>query len=575
MRYDAPKDSMILRKASFGPAALAARTRTIKMVNLGLPQARYFAADMMRRGGSMGAMGSVQRSALGCLCGPGDPGFMGSLAVPNVVKIGPIAARMISLRKAGATPQAAYLDAMMTLNAQGEKIVTPEIHLQLAAGLQPSLVAQPIAIQPVPKALPGGLTSPNTTSTPQTGPYYINGNYFPNSYGVLPAGATPVTQAQFNAILSAGAVAARSGAGLKGLLGALGLAPVAGAAITGGSIAASAVGTAAAGALGIGAGIALGQTMIPIPVVGAVIGAVVFEAMQLMKRHVGKAEAAWNNPGFYNTLRSTAGREYDEQQFSEAFKGMMDTGNNIVPGCGADRHKNPDCLLGPMAAVIAQGYLSQAVPLSANTSQVFNTVVKPWLMSGAGGLVNGAQLAKEPIQMLMMQAAADRYLAGQAMTRGDMPAYAGQGGAHTPTLVQALQPILQQPTTTTPNVTSATPAVPPTQIQTPSLDTAGSSASFVNPAQVPVIGTPSGGVTLVPQYQPSPGTYLPSGGGGSYINPVATGPAVGYGPVTSPQVLTAPLATAGGTSLPVWIGVGLAVIAAGFALARPATKSAD
>lgn len=471
MRFNSPSDAMILRRAALGPAAMAARSKRFQEINLGIPQASFVDADMMRRGGSFGS--------IGCCAGPSSA--LGDLSLnraPLMTVVGPIAARMIQLRRAGQTPQVALLDAMVTLHKQGADRVTHDIHLQLAAGLQP-----------------------------------------------LPAG-------------------------LAGFLGSLGLAPVGKAAVTSGSIAASSVGTAAAGALGIGGGMMLGQTAIPIPVVGAVIGAVVFEAMSLMKRHVGKAEAAWANQGFYNSLRTMNGRDYDEKQFSEAFKGMMDTGNNIVPGCGPDRHKNPDCLLGPMANVIAQGYLSGATPLSATTAQVFNTVVRPWLMSGAGGLVNGKQLATEPVQLLMMQAATDRYLAGQAMTRGDMPVYGG-AGAHTPTLVQALQSILRQPTTSTPQAPPG-PSTGPVYLPAnqPTINTQNPSYPAIDvPMSLPVAGG-GGGYAPAPYYAPQP-----SGGA-----------AVGY-PVPS----AAPgMATAGGTSLPTWIGIGLAVVAAGFALARPA-----
>lgn len=467
-------DASILRRASLGPAAIALHAKQFREINLGIPQTAFVDAEMMRQGGSLGGLG----------CCFGGPGERQSDRAPPQTVLGPIAVRMIQRRRAGATPQAALLDAIAVLHAQGADVVTPSIHLQLAAGLQ---------------RMPG--------------------------------------------------------LGLAGFLGSLGLAPVAGAALTSGSVAASAVGVGAATAMGIGAGIALGQTVIPIPVVGAVIGAIVFEAAHLMQRHVGKAEAAWANQGFYNSLKSMNGRDYDEKQFSEAFKGMMDTGSNIVPGCGPDRHKNPDCLLGPMAAVIAQGYLSGAVPLSATTSQVFQTVVKPWLMSGAGGLVNGNTLAGEPIQMLMMQAAADRYLAGQAMTRGDMPAY-GNAGAKTPTLVQALQSILQQPTTTTPQTPPGSsaggpvylPANPPmTQIQNP---------PGVSPAAPPSI-IPGAGPYALP-------TYAPSGGGLTYMPRSGGGPAVGYQPSAMPAMTAAGI----GSGLPTWLTLGIAVIGIGMVVFR-------
>lgn len=483
MRFSAPKDTAILRRAAMGPAAMADRSKRIAQINLGLPQKSFVSAETMRRGGSFGYMGRYRDdgdfNTLGCCAGMQSN--LGSLSVPKVIRVGPIAARMIELRTKGIPDKVALLDAMATLARQGEEVITADHHLQLAAGLQP-----------------------------------LNRR------------------------------------GFAGLLGSLGLAPVIGAGVTGGSVGASAIGTAAAGAIGIGGGIALGQTVIPIPVVGAVIGAAIFEAVHLMQRHVGSAEASWTSPGFYASLSRLNGRDYDEKQFSEAFKGMMDTGNNIVPGCGPDRHKNPDCLLGPMAGVIAQGYLSGAVPLSATTQQVFNTAVLPWLQSGAGGLVNWANLAKEPIQQRMMMAATDRYLAGQAMTRGDMPSY-GNAGAHTPSLVQALQPILQQPTTSTPGSGSPVyPTAPPPTAAQPTYN--------YPPGGVAPIDTGGGGMTAPP---------LPVPGGGTpyYSPPTGGGPAVGapplLPPVSGPAVMPINTASIGG-GLPTWAVLAIAAVGVGF-----------
>jgi hypothetical protein len=342
-----------------------------------------------------------------------------------------------------------------------------------------------------------------------------------------------------------------SGGGLGSLGDSTTVKSGAGAAITGGSAAASSVGVSALTAIG------LAQTAIPIPVIGAAIGVVVWAALHFSQRHVGAAEASWTSPGFYASLNKMNGRDYDEKQFSEAFKGMMDTGNNIVPGCGADRHKDPDCLLGPMANVIAQGYLSSAVPLTATTSQVFNTVVKPWLASGAGGLVNWRTLAGEPIQMLMMQAATDRYLAGQAMTRGDMPSY-GNIGAHTPTLFQALQPILAQaaPSTTTPQVAAAPTAVGPVYLPAspPTSNMQDPSAGGAPPI-FPVPNVASGGSSVMPSYPPS--SYSSSGG-----------PAIGTQmlPGQSAPITTGlPITAAGfGGGLPNWAVIGIAVVGLGF-----------
>lgn len=464
----------VLRNAAMGPAAIAARAQRIQRINLGIPQISF--DNLLRRGGS-----------LGC-CGLGSYGSYLSGNIPPVTIIGPVAMRIINLRKRGLSPEAALIDAIAMLHNQGMKTLTPEMHLQLAAGLQ-------------------------DFSKPQ------------NTLGSLGDSAT-----------------LKSGAG---------------SAVTGASVGASAIGGAAASGLGIGAGLALGQTVIPIPVVGAAIGVIVWAIAHFTTRHVGAAEASWTSPGFYASLNKMNGRDYDEKQFSEAFKGMMDTGNNIVPGCGPDRHKDPDCLLGPMAAVIAQGYLSQAVPLTATTAQVFQTVVKPWLMSGAGGLVNWRTLANEPVQLLMLQAATDRYLAGQAMTRGDMPSYSNQG-AHTPTLFQALQPILQQPTTTTPQQQPSNaggpvylPASPPTlNVQDPS----GGGAPPIN---LPVGG---GGMPALPaQALPNYPSYIP------------TGPAIGTPMLPGqPAPLTQSAMTQAGfgAGLPTWVVLGIAVVGLGFVFFR-------
>jgi hypothetical protein len=405
MRFNAGVDRF--RISPLGPAAIAGRMQEARQWNSGMMRTAPFrpTAPQVRRAQSASINRGIPPMDLRSMVRGGSYGLMGCCGLgslsgnaPYKVIVGPIAARIISLRRSGVSDSVALLDALTFLHSQGVVNLTPDQHLQLAAGLQPMG--------------PGG------------------------ALGSLGDGTAARS-------LYSSAAAGASAAG-----------------------AAASVSTVAASALAsIGSAIAIGQTTIPIPVVGAAIGLIIGTAMYFAKRHVGKAEAAWANQGFYNSLNTMNGRDYDEKQFSEAFKGMMDTGNNIVPGCGPDRHKNPDCLLGPMAAVIANGYLTRAVPLTATTAQMFQTVVLPWLMSGAGGLVNGANLARESVQLKMMQAATDRYMAGQAMTRGDMPSYGNQG-AHTPTLLQALQPILAVPMTTTPQIIQATPGAPITQAAT-------------------------------------------------------------------------------------------------------------
>lgn len=366
-------------------------------------------------------------------------------------------------------------------------------------------------------------------------------------------------------------------------LGALGLSSTAGGSIKAASTAAS-IAPAAGSALGLGSAVAIGQTAVPIPVIGAVIGLVVGAALILGQRHVGKAEASWRNPAFYNSLATTAGRDYDEKQFSEAFKGMLDTGNNIVPGCGPDRHKNPDCLLGPMAAVIAQGYLSGAIPLTATTQQVFDTAVRPWLQSGAGGLVNWGTLANEPIQVSMMRAAADRYLAGEAMTRGDMPSYGNQG-AHTPTLVQVLQPILQQaaaPVMTPTSGGGTVPQIPYTgpaqQVQTPYTGPQ-QQALPIMAQQITPTGTTSIGTPIVPPDQTAALMAQLQAQGQSQQQAIqaamASLQAQGVPPqqaqadVSGALQQSAPPTTAGfGAGLPSWAMYGIAAIGLGFVFFR-------
>lgn len=333
---------------------------------------------------------------------------------------------------------------------------------------------------------------------------------------------------------------------------------------------------------GAATGATVGSAIVPGigTAIGLVIGAVIGTAAHLLVRHVGKAEASWKSPGFYASLNTTPGREYDERQFSEAFKGMMDTGNNIVPGCGPDRHKNPDCLLGPLANVVAQAYLSGAVPLNATTEQVFAQVVIPWFQTGAGGLINWANLSREPTQLLMMKAATDRYLAGQAMTRGDMPSYQNQG-AKTPSLVQVLQPILQTSSPPTPLATPTGSVMIPTQ------------PPMTNQALQPltVTGTTAAGTPIVPIDQTAALVAQLRAQGDTqqqaFTAAMASLQAQGVNtasPAVQAQVAAdvagvpvggaVPVATAGGLSgIPQWLQIGLLVVGVGFVLVRPVKHS--
>lgn len=248
------------------------------------------------------------------------------------------------------------------------------------------------------------------------------------------------------------AIVPRAGGKMQGL-GYLGMSQDVAATAKGaseGAMVATAAGAAISGAIAMGL---IGQTAIPIPGVGFVIGAIIGEAMQLLKAREGKAAKSWDSliaswPGAiqqHPQIGQNEGRSLTELAFGEGFKGMMDKGQNIFPGCGADGHKNPDCFNQPLANVIVKGYVSGAVPLDAGTAEVYQTVVQPWLAAGANGLVNWTNLQKEPTQQMMIMAAVDRYLAGMPITRADMVEYSPNGaspyvsqGFHTPSLVDAL-----------------------------------------------------------------------------------------------------------------------------------------
>jgi hypothetical protein len=161
-----------------------------------------------------------------------------------------------------------------------------------------------------------------------------------------------------------------------------------------------------------------------IPVVGTVIGAVVGGILGAVSSAFGSgkpgaAAGSWNQLTASNALSSTPGRNFTSQSWSEAFKGMLDEGNNIFSGGGADRHKDPDALAKPLEAQIKSG-MAQLGP-SATTDQVYNQVIVPWMQTSGSGL-NWSVLKNEPQQQLMIKSAVDRVLAGEPIVRTEIDA---------------------------------------------------------------------------------------------------------------------------------------------------------
>lgn len=170
---------------------------------------------------------------------------------------------------------------------------------------------------------------------------------------------------------------------------------------------------------GAEAGAAVGSI---IPVVGTAIGAIVGGIAGAVSSlfgsgKPGKAAGSWDQLTKSNSLATTPGRDYTQQSWAEAFKGMLDEGNNIFKGGGADRHKDPDALAKPLEAQVKAG-MAQLGP-NATTDQVYNQVIVPWMQSSASGL-NWSVLKNEPQQQLMIKSAVDRVLAGQPIVRAEM-----------------------------------------------------------------------------------------------------------------------------------------------------------
>jgi len=263
-----------------------------------------------------------------------------------------------------------------------------------------------------------------------------------------------------------------------------------------------------AAASAVGAGAAAGSV---VPVIGTAIGAIVglIAGALIGPAKLGQSSVVWNGVVSQGLLQQHLGRAFQEQVYAEAMKGAMDEGNNVWPGCGPDRHKNPDCFYAPLGRAVIAGYLNKTVPLSATTDDVYNLVVVPWLQAGAGGAgFNYSTYASQNavngnMQGLLVKGAVDRYLAGMPIARADMPEYIGQGYTdHVPPLNVALAPLLQ--TTAAP---SASPSVAlaqsPAAVQVaPAITAAGQQlAAQVVPASAsgsaPSLGVPSAQISAV------------------------------------------------------------------------------
>ena len=230
-----------------------------------------------------------------------------------------------------------------------------------------------------------------------------------------------------------------------------------------------------------------------VPIVGTIVGGIIGGLIGSFfgPAKLGKASVTWNDMVQHGYLQQERGAQFDERYFGEALKGAMDEGNNVWPGCGADRHKSPDCFFGPMSQAILAGYTSGTVPVTANTATVFQSVVLPWLQSGRAG-VNWGTLAHEPTQQLLLEAATDRYINGMPIVRGDMQAYAGQGyTTHEPSISAVLSQAQSAPTVSSSVATQPVASIPSNLVAQGSTLAAQSLAVPVAPAYAsPIAATP-------------------------------------------------------------------------------------
>jgi hypothetical protein len=177
--------------------------------------------------------------------------------------------------------------------------------------------------------------------------------------------------------------------------------------------------TASDALAGAETGAAIGSV---VPVVGTLVGAVlggIGGAISSLfgSGKKGAAAGSWDQLTKSNALQKTPGRDFSAHSWSEAFKGMLDEGNNIFAGGGKDRHKDPDALAKPLEQQV-QGAMAKLGP-NATTDQVYNQVIVPWMQSSGSGL-NWNVLKNEPQQQLMIKSAVDRVLAGEPIVRSEM-----------------------------------------------------------------------------------------------------------------------------------------------------------
>lgn len=173
-----------------------------------------------------------------------------------------------------------------------------------------------------------------------------------------------------------------------------------------------------------------------VPGVGTLIGAVIGGALGAISSVFGSgkkgaAAGSWDQLTKSDALKSTPGRNFDEKSWGEAFKGMLDEGNNIFAGGGSDRHKDPDALAKPLEAQVKSA-MSKLGP-NATTDQVYNQAIVPWMQSTSSGL-DWNVLQNEPTQQAMIRSAVDRVLAGEPIVRSEMSSY-----SPTPDLQQPVQ----------------------------------------------------------------------------------------------------------------------------------------
>lgn len=159
-----------------------------------------------------------------------------------------------------------------------------------------------------------------------------------------------------------------------------------------------------------------------VPVIGTAVGAIIGGIAGAISSLFGsgkKGAAAgnWDQLTKSNALKSTPGRDFSQKSWAEAFKGMLDEGNNIFAGGGKDRHKDPDALAKPLETQIKSG-MAKLGP-NATTDQVYNQVIVPWMQTSGSGL-NWSVLKNEPQQQLMIKSAVDRVLAGEPIIRAEM-----------------------------------------------------------------------------------------------------------------------------------------------------------